>query len=95
VLEDRLGLRPDGERLQPIVGTRFAVDGDDRFGPPVLISCEFSRVLDADTFVAVTRTYGGTHSGDRDAAIRAVINESCDGAVTKTERANAFVYQRL
>lgn len=94
VLEERSRLRPDGELLQPIIGSRISVDNDDRFGRPVVMSHEFSRVLAADAYVAVTRTYGGPHTPERDAAIRAVIDENCGGAVTKTERANAYVYRR-
>jgi SAM-dependent methyltransferase len=94
VLEERLGLHPDGQVLRPIVDSRFAVDADGRFEPPALISHEFSRALDADAYVAVTRTYGGPHTAARDAAIRSVIEESCEGTVTKTERADLYAYRR-
>lgn len=95
VLEERLALHPDAEVLQTIVGTRLSVDADDRFDRPVVLSHDFSRVLDAETYIAVTHTYGGPHTPERDAAIRAVINDDCNGAVTKTERAKAFLYRRI
>lgn len=94
VLQDAAGLHPDDPSLDGIMSSRQTVDADERFDPPVVVAHEFSRSLDADSFIAVTRTYGGPHSPEREASIRTVIDESCGGAVTKAERATAFVYRR-
>lgn len=47
----------------------------------------FERVLDSETFVAVTRTYGGTHTAERDESIRTIIDVEMGGTVTKIEEA--------
>jgi SAM-dependent methyltransferase len=95
VLEDAAGLHPEDRALDGVMRSRLAVDADDRFAPPVASAHDLSRTLDADEFIAVTRTYGGPHSPERDATIRSVIDGSCGGRVTKSERAHAFVYRRV
>jgi SAM-dependent methyltransferase len=94
-LENAAGLHPDDHALDAVIATRLVVEKDDRFEPPVVLSHPFSRVLDAEAFVAVTHTYGGPHPPERDAMIRRAINEQCGGAVTKSESANAYVYRRI
>jgi hypothetical protein len=63
------------------------VQQDSRFGPLGEHHYRFERRLDAATFVAVTRTYGGPHSHDRDEIITTIIDQKFGGAVTKVEDA--------
>jgi SAM-dependent methyltransferase len=51
----------------------------------------FERRLDADSFIAVTRTYGGHHTTERDQLIRQLIEDEFDGEVTKVEDAVLYL----
>jgi hypothetical protein len=44
--------------------------------------------MDAHTFVAVTRTYGGPHSDERDKAPIRLIDRELGGTITKVEDAS-------
>lgn len=55
----------------------------------------FDRVLDADTFVALTRTYGGPQSESHDAEIRSLIVRDFGGAVVKVEDAVLHLFSRI
>jgi hypothetical protein len=46
------------------------------------------RTMDAHTFVAVTRTYGGPHSDERDTAPIWLIDRELGGTITKVEDAS-------
>ncbi len=54
----------------------------------------FERRLDATSFIAVTRTYGGHHTVERDEVIRQLIDDEFDGAVTKVEDAVLHLARR-
>ncbi len=73
--------------VDQVVGSLRPVREDGRFGTFQEHHYRFERRLDAAAFVAVTRTYGGTHSTDRDEIIRTIIDEELGGTVTKVEDA--------
>jgi SAM-dependent methyltransferase len=54
----------------------------------------FERKLDADSFIAVTRTYGGYHTSERDQLVRHLIDDEFGGEVTKVEDAVLYVAGR-
>jgi hypothetical protein len=54
----------------------------------------FERKLDAESFVAVTRTYGGHHASERDQLIRHLIENEFGGEVTKVEDAVLYLARR-
>lgn len=64
------------------------------FGERTVCRFRFERVLDADRFVAESRTYPGPHSENRDAEIRCLINKDFGGAITKVEDAVLHLYTR-
>ena len=51
----------------------------------------FERSLDAASFVAVTKTYGGGRSADQYEAIENLINEEFGGAIIKMEDAALYI----
>ena len=55
---------------------------------------QFERRLDAASFIAVTRTYGGRHTIERDEIVRQLIDEEFEGAVTKVEDAVLYLARR-
>lgn len=52
-------------------------------------------MLDADRFVAESRTYPGPHSESRDAEIRSVIKSDFGGTITKVEDAVLHLFTRI
>jgi SAM-dependent methyltransferase len=52
------------------------------------------RRLDAESFIAVTRTYGGHHSSERDEVVRQLIEDEFGGEVTKVEDAVLYLARR-
>lgn len=91
-LADAFGA-PWPKTLDAVLETRRPVEGDRRFGPFVERRHRFERTLDAATFVAVTRTYGGPHSDERDAILGALVDDA-GGAVTKVEEAVLYLAHR-
>jgi len=73
--------------LQPVID-------DDRFGGLHTFHHPFSRTLDADTYVAVSRTYGGQRSDDQYDALRRVIADEFEGSVVKVEDAVIHLARR-
>ena len=67
---------------------------DDRFEPFEVRRHRFSRTMDADTYVAVTHTYGGAHDPDQDLVVRRIIDVDCGGEVTKVEDAVVYLTRR-
>ena len=51
----------------------------------------FERTLDASTFVAVTKTYGGDHTHGQYRAIERTINDEFGGAITKVKDAALYL----
>jgi SAM-dependent methyltransferase len=85
-LADAFGA-PWPKTVDQVVGSLRTVQADGRFGTFERRHYRFERRLDAATFVAVTRTYGGPHSADRDEIIKTIINDDLGGTVTKVENA--------
>ena len=85
-LADAFGA-PWPKTVDQVVKSLDPVHEDGRFGGFQEHHYRFERRLDATDFVAVTRTYGGTHSAERDEIIRTIIDEELGGAVTKVEDA--------
>jgi SAM-dependent methyltransferase len=77
-----------------VAACRSHVEVDPHFNAPTVVRCRFQRTLDATTFVAVRRTYGGTRDQQTDTAIRELIDEEFGGSVTKIEEAVAYLYAR-
>ena len=67
------------------------IQEDQRFGDFQVIHHPFERTLDAETFVAVTKTYGGDRTTDQYQAIERVIDNEFGGAVTKVEDAVLYL----
>jgi hypothetical protein len=67
---------------------------DRRFGPVEVHRHRFERALDAATFVAVTRTYGGDHQPEAYRAISRAIDEELGGWVTKVEDVAIYLARR-
>jgi SAM-dependent methyltransferase len=100
------GADPFGDRLVEEFGSPWArngdhvqdaarsVEDDGRFGNFEVRRHRFARTLDAPTFVAVTRTYGGAHRPERDETLRRIIDDEFGGTVTKLEEAVLYVAPR-
>lgn len=69
-------------------------DEHNDFGTGEVLRFRFERILDADTFVAESRTYPGPHSDSRDSEIRSLITRRFDGAITKVEDAVLYLFFR-
>lgn len=81
------------KELDAVLDSRRAIERDDRFGPFLLRRHRFERTMDAATFVAVARTYGGPHHADRDAILTRLV-DNAGGKVTKVEEAVLYLAQR-
>lgn len=68
---------------------------DAHFGPVEVHRHRFERVLDAATFVAVTRTYGGGYEAETYRAITGAIDNELGGSVTKVEEVVLYMARRL
>lgn len=55
----------------------------------------FDRTLDASTFIAVTKTYGGSYTTRQFRAVERIINGDFGGVVTKVEDAALYLSMRL
>ncbi len=100
------GQEPFEERLAAIFGSPWPkregrvdqslqpVRRDPRFDDFRVSHHPFERVLDAATFVAVTKTYGGSRTVEQYEAIEWAINEELGGAVRKEEDAVLYLCRR-
>ena len=68
--------------------------GDPRFGEPQVLHHVFERTLDAATFVAVTKTYGGRRTDEQYDAIARVIDDEFGGTINKVEDAALYISRR-
>jgi SAM-dependent methyltransferase len=85
---------PWPKRRDDVVGSLQPVVDDQRFGDLRTFHHPFARTLDASTYVAVTRTYGGQRSEEQyDALARAIVDEF-GGSVTKVEDAVVYLASR-
>jgi SAM-dependent methyltransferase len=92
-LSDVFG-EPWPKRWENVVASLRPVIDDDRFGELRTFHHPFSRTLDADTYVAVSRTYGGRRSDEQYDALRRVITDEFEGSVVKVEDAIVHLARR-
>jgi SAM-dependent methyltransferase len=85
---------PWTKRLDHIDGSMQPIRDDARFDDFRVHRHMFERRLDAATFVAVTRTYGGHRTPAQYEAIERVINEDFGGTVIKVEEAALYLARR-
>ena len=88
--EDRLADlygAPWPKRWDNVVASVRPVADDARFGDVRTFHHPFARELDAATYVAVTRTYGGERGDDREDRLLRLITEEFGGSVVKVEDA--------
>ena len=82
------------KRMDHVDGSMHPIRDDPRFQDPLVLHHVFERTLDAATFVAVTKTYGGQRTDEQYAAIATVINDECGGSITKVEDAALYISRR-
>jgi ubiquinone/menaquinone biosynthesis C-methylase UbiE len=100
------GQEPFEERLAEIFGRTWPkredlvdhsltpIREDARFDQLRVSHHPFERTLDASTFVAVTQTYGGNHTGEQYQAIQRIIDDEFGGTITKIEDAALYLARR-
>lgn len=86
---------PWEKRMQHVDGSMKPIQQDARFGEFQDHHHPFERSLDASTFIAVTKTYGGDHTPEQFQAIERIINEDFGGVITKVEDAALYLSKRL
>lgn len=91
-LADAFG-SPWPKTIPVVLQSRHVIGSDERFTSFEERHHLFERPLDAATFVAVTRTYGGPHTEARDAILTDLI-EAAGGTVTKSEDAVLYLARR-
>lgn len=79
------------KRPEHVDASMQCVRDDARFGPIEISHHPFERTLDAETYVAVTRTYGGNRTEEQLQAVQRVIDEELGGSVTKREDAVLYL----
>ena len=82
------------KRLDHVDGSMHPIRDDPRFEEPLVRHHVFERTLDAATFVAVTRTYGGQRTEELYDVIARVINDEFGGSITKVEDAALYISKR-
>ncbi len=82
------------KRFEHVDGSMQPIRDDDRFDEFQVRHHPFTRRLDADTFVAATKTYGGHRTDDQYKAIKWIITSEFGGAVEKTEDAVLHIARR-
>jgi SAM-dependent methyltransferase len=85
---------PWPKRWDNVVASLEPLQKDGRFGELRTFHQPFSRSLDASTYVAVTRTYGGQRSDEQYEALARMIDGEFDRSVTKVEDAVLFLAPR-
>jgi SAM-dependent methyltransferase len=85
---------PWEKRFEHVDGSMRPVREDGRFDEFQVRHHPFTRLLDAETFVAVTKTYGGHRTDEQYRAIERAINSEFGGSVTKTEDAVLYMARR-
>jgi trans-aconitate methyltransferase len=86
---------PWERRMQHVDGSMQPIREDARFGEFQDHHHPFERTLDASTFIAVTKTYGGNYTAEQFQAIEQIINEDFGGVVRKVEDAAIYLSIRL
>ena len=82
------------KRLNHVDDSMQPIRRDPRFEDARVLHHVFERTLDAATFVAVTKTYGGTRTDEQYDAIARVINDEFGGSITKVEDAALYILRR-
>ncbi len=82
------------KRLEHVDGSMQPIGDDDRFDDFQVRHHPFRRSLDAETFVAVTKTYGGHRTDQQYKVIKRIIDSEFGGAVEKVEDAALYIAQR-
>ena len=85
---------PWPKRWDNVVASLQPVIDDGRFGELRTFHHPFARTLDASTYVAVTRTYGGQRSEEQYEALARTIVEEFGGSITKVEDAVVYLAPR-
>jgi SAM-dependent methyltransferase len=82
------------KRMDHVDGSIRPIRSDPRFEDHLVLHHVFERTLDASTFVAVTKTYGGQRSDEEYEAMARVVNDEFGGSVTKIEDAALYIWRR-
>ncbi len=85
---------PWPKRLEHVLASLQPVRASEHFDDLRVHHHRFERRLDAVSFIAVTRTYGGHHTIERDEIIRRLIEDEFEEAVTKVEDAVLYLTRR-
>jgi SAM-dependent methyltransferase len=96
--EDRLAETfgsPWEKRMDHVDGSMEPIRQDARFEDFRVRHHEFARTLDAASFVAVTKTYGGDRTDEEYQRIERVINGEFGGTITKVEDAALYLAMRV
>jgi trans-aconitate methyltransferase len=96
--EDRLADvfgSPWTKRMDHVDLSMLPVVEDPRFDVVQIVHHPFERTMDGRTFVAVSKTYGGTRTEAQYQAIERIIDEEFGGSVTKAEDAALYISRRL
>jgi SAM-dependent methyltransferase len=94
-LAETFGSPWDNRFEHDVDGSMQPVRHDARFGEFQAHHHRFERRLDAETFVAVTKTYGGDRTIEQYEAIERIINDDFGGSITKVEDAVLYLAARL
>lgn len=87
-----------GDRIQPIEALEphlRAFENHGAFTEREVMRFPFARDLNADDFIALTRTYPGALDEVHEAEIRSLINNDFEGAITKIEDAVLHLFHRV
>jgi SAM-dependent methyltransferase len=85
---------PWAKRLDHVDDSLRPLRGDPRFEDTLVLHHLFERRLDASTFVAVTKTYGGQRTDAQYDAIGRAINDEFGGSISKVEDAALYISRR-
>jgi hypothetical protein len=94
-LAETFGSPSDKRFEHDVDGSMQPVRHDPRFDNFQAHHHPFERILDAETFVAVTKTYGGDRTIEQYEAIERIINDDFGGSITKVEDAVLYLTARL
>jgi trans-aconitate methyltransferase len=86
---------PWEKRMKHVDGSMQLIRQDAQFSEFQDHHHPFERDLDASTFIAVTKTYGGNYTSEQFQAIEQIINEEFGGIITKVEDAALYLSIRM
>jgi SAM-dependent methyltransferase len=85
---------PWEKRIDHVDASMQPVRDDARFDDFEVRHHQFVRRLDAATFVAVTKTYGGHRTDEQYQIIERIINDEFEGEIEKVEDAALYLARR-